>query len=83
MQQIYTKYKIEFDESQNLENVILWGDLVKIEPFYSKDNVLHLIHIYNLKDHLIGSINCFKGTIKERKFYYDDDGTIIFLDKEV
>ena len=82
MQQIYTKYQIEFN-NENLENILLWGDLVKVEPFYNKDNELHLIHIYDLKDNLIGSINCFRATLKERQYYYDDRGTIIYLDKEV
>ena len=82
MQQIYIKYQIEFN-NENLENILLWGDLVKVEPFYNSDNELHLIHIYDLKDHLIGSINCFRATLKERRYYYDDRGTIIYLDKEV
>ena len=83
MQQIYIKYKIEFDESQNCESILLWGDLVKIEPFYAKDGTLSLINIYTLDDHLVGSINCWKGVIKERRYYYENDGTIVYIDKEV
>lgn len=83
MQKIYTKYIIEFNNAQNLENILLWGDLVKVEPFYNKDNELHLIHIYSLDDKVIGSINCFKATLTERRYYYDNRGSIIYLDEEV
>lgn len=83
MRQIYTRYVIEINESQNLERVSLWGDLVKIEPIYTKDNILMLVNIYDLNDHLIGSINCYKAKLTEIKYYYDERGDIIYLDKEV